>query len=194
MFQTNPTYVVCSFLFLLLGLASFASSVNLLVLRFMILSLEEDEQEELQDVAQNVVTVDEEVIAANGRLRGVIPVKGLFTKQEADVASVCSCTCYGNKPKKDPVRLIRMKKRKGGQGDSESEMRDACKLNNVRTRIEGRDSRRPITRCARLWRFVLRIFGFRRYQNSHSDDSNYYDEETQSISNYARYAVKRASL
>ena len=88
-----------------------------------------------------------------------------------------------------------MKRRKSGQGDNESESKVACRLNNVRaTRIEGRDSRRPITRCSRLWRFVLRIFGFRRYQNSHSDDSNYYDEETQSISNFARYAVKRASL
>ena len=160
----------------------------------MILSLEEDEQEELQDVAQNVITVDEEVIAANGRLRGG-PLKGLFTKQEADVASVCSCTCYGNKPKKDPERLIRMKNRKGRNRDSESDTtRNTCRLNNVRTRIEGRDSRRPISRWSRFWRFVLRIFGFRHYNSSHSDDSNYYDEETQSISNYARYAVKRASL
>ena len=40
--------MVCSFLFLLVGLACFASSVNLLVLRFMILSLEEEEEGELQ--------------------------------------------------------------------------------------------------------------------------------------------------
>ena len=184
--------MVCSFLFLLLGLASFASSVNLLVLRFMILSLEEDEQEELQDCAQNVVTLDEEVeLAANGRvLPGGRGVKGLFTKPEADVASVCSCTCYGNKPKKDPTKLIRLKNRKNG----DTESRANCRLNNLRTRIEGRDSRRPISRYTRFWRFVLRLFGFRRYQGSHSDDSNYFDEETQSISNYARYAVKRASL
>jgi SNF family Na+-dependent transporter len=36
--------VVCSFVFLLLGLAALSSSINLLVLRFMILSLEEEEQ------------------------------------------------------------------------------------------------------------------------------------------------------
>ncbi len=41
----RPGYVVCSFVFLLLGLASLSSSINLLVLRFMILSLEEDEEE-----------------------------------------------------------------------------------------------------------------------------------------------------
>ena len=162
----------------------------------MILSLEEDEQEELQDVAQNVVTLDEEYVAANGRVlsgsRG--GAKGLFTTPEADVASVCSCTCYGNKPKKDPSRSIRLKNRKGQQHVSESETRDSCRLNNLRTRVEGRDTRRTKSRCALCLSFVFRIFGFRRYQNSHSDDSNYYDEETQSISNYARYAVKRASL
>ena len=163
----------------------------------MTLTLEEDNQEELQDVAQNVVTLDGEEIAVNGRVlagtRGG-PPKGLFTKQEEDVASVCSCTCYGNKPKKDPSREIRLKNRKGKRA-SESEFRNSCRTTSkLRTRVEGRDSRRKIGRIARFWRFVLRIFGFRRYQNSHSDDSNYYDEETQSISNYVRYHVKRASL
>ena len=58
-FQLHPGYVVCSFVFLLLGLASLSSSINLLVLRFMILSLEEDEEEiyDLQDVTQNVITL-----------------------------------------------------------------------------------------------------------------------------------------
>ena len=47
--QFRPAYVACSFIFLLLGLASLSSSINLLVLRFMILSLEDEEdQEELQ--------------------------------------------------------------------------------------------------------------------------------------------------
>ena len=162
----------------------------------MTLTLEEDNQEELQDVAQNVVTLDGEEIAVNGRVlagtRGA-PSKDLFAKKEEDVASVCSCTCYGNKPKKDPSREIRLKTRRGKRA-SESELRNSCRTDNLRTRVEGRDSRRKISRSARFWRFVLRIFGFRRYQNSHSDDSNYYDEETQSISNYAKYSVKRASL
>ena len=69
LFQLRPSYVVCSFIFLLLGLACFASSVNLLVLRFMIISLEEEEdQQDLHDAAQNVVTLDDEVqLAVNGR-------------------------------------------------------------------------------------------------------------------------------
>ena len=47
--QFRPAYVATSFIFLLLGLASLSSSINLLVLRFMILSLEDEEdQQELQ--------------------------------------------------------------------------------------------------------------------------------------------------
>ena len=63
-FQLHPGYVVCSFVFLLLGLASLSSSINLLVLRFMILSLEEDEEEiyDLQDVTQNVITLGKNYI------------------------------------------------------------------------------------------------------------------------------------
>ena len=55
---------MCSFVFLLLGLASLSSSINLLVLRFMILSLEEDEEEiyDLQDVTQNVITLGKNYI------------------------------------------------------------------------------------------------------------------------------------
>ena len=40
--QFNPGYVICSFIFLLIGLAAIASSINQLVLRFMMLSLEDD--------------------------------------------------------------------------------------------------------------------------------------------------------
>ncbi len=43
--QFNPGYVMCSFIFLLIGLAAIASSINQLVLRFMMLSLEEDKED-----------------------------------------------------------------------------------------------------------------------------------------------------
>jgi hypothetical protein len=36
---------MCSFIFLLIGLAAIASSINQLVLRFMMLSLEEDKED-----------------------------------------------------------------------------------------------------------------------------------------------------
>merc|ERR1712141_176097 len=106
--QFRPGYVACSFTFLLLGLASLSSSINLLVLRFMILSLEEEEEEEeLQDAAQNVVTLDGEVMAVNGRvLAGHGQLDRKFNPgREPDAVSVCSCTCYGASTSKDQRRL-----------------------------------------------------------------------------------------
>lgn len=88
----RPGYVVCSFGFLLWGLSAVASSVNLLVLKFMTISLEEEQQgeDELQEVGANVVTLEEEVMAANG-CHGGMYVNPLVEK---DDLSVCSCTCY----------------------------------------------------------------------------------------------------
>lgn len=55
---------VFSFCFLLWGLSAVASSVNLLVLKFMTISLEEEEQgeDELHEMGANVVTLEEEVV------------------------------------------------------------------------------------------------------------------------------------
>ena len=53
----------------------------------MILSLEEDEEEfDLQDVTQNVITVDDEYI--NG------PMTRRLALRQPETVSVCSCTCY----------------------------------------------------------------------------------------------------
>ena len=59
----RPGYVVASFCFLLWGLSAVASSINLLVLKFMTISLEEEEQgeDELHGMQTNIVTLDEEV-------------------------------------------------------------------------------------------------------------------------------------
>ena len=85
-FQERQGYVICCFVFLLLGLASLSSSINLLVLRFMILSLEEDAEEfDLQDVTQNVITVDED-------LDGPDLVRK-YALRQPETVSVCSCTC-----------------------------------------------------------------------------------------------------
>jgi len=85
--EFRPWYVVSSFIFLLLGLASLSSSINLLVLKFMILSLEDEEEADLQDVTQNVITVDDEY------LNGPMLARRLALRQPETV-SVCSCTCY----------------------------------------------------------------------------------------------------
>jgi hypothetical protein len=43
-----------------------------------------------------------------------------------------------------------------------------------------------------LWR-LAKLFGCKE-NVQRLDEENFYDEETQSISNYARFAVKRASF
>eukprot|EP00090_Calanus_glacialis_P007269 TRINITY_DN15708_c0_g1_i1.p1 TRINITY_DN15708_c0_g1~~TRINITY_DN15708_c0_g1_i1.p1 ORF type:complete len:358 (-),score=80.54 TRINITY_DN15708_c0_g1_i1:77-1150(-) len=101
----RPGYVVASFCFLLWGLSAVASSVNLLVLKFMTISLEEEEQgeDELHEMGANVVTLEEEVMAANGR-------QGMFVNPlERDNMSLCSCTCYPapkRRKKKHEVGII----------------------------------------------------------------------------------------
>jgi len=106
----SPGYVVTSFCFLLWGLSAVASSVNLLVLKFMTISLEEEQhgEDELNDVGTNVVTLDEEVLASNGRGGGMY-----VNPLERDDLSVCSCTCYsarrtrtGTRPKKSQVGML----------------------------------------------------------------------------------------
>ena len=61
----------CSFCFLLWGLSAVASSINLLVLKFMTISLEEEEQgeDELHEMGANIVTLDEEVSDHVGALQ-----------------------------------------------------------------------------------------------------------------------------
>ncbi|XP_059099720.1 two pore potassium channel protein sup-9-like [Tigriopus californicus] len=191
--QFHPYYVCCSFIFLLLGLACFASSVNLLVLRFMILSLEEDEQEDLVDQA-NILTLDGELMVATGALdpngggrRLFLPNQEMAATSErnlfaaankADTTSVCSCTCYG---------------RVGQSGQPVNATLGNVNLASETNRTNG--FRGPTWRrsTARALGFVGRIFGCKENLQEF-DDENFYDEETQSISNYARYAIKRASF
>ena len=68
----RPGYVVASFCFLLWGLSAVTSSINLLVLKFMTISLEEEEQGEdkLHEMGANIITVDEEVIRRETRGKG----------------------------------------------------------------------------------------------------------------------------
>ena len=149
----------------------------------MIISLEEEEQEELQDVAQNVVTLDGEVMAVNGRILAghqVGPAVAPFDpavyaqggskrfRKQPDVASVCSCTCYGV-----------------------SESKTAS-----RTRKHSQRGRRKRGLRVQIRRFFRRLLGLTGQGSDASDsaDGNFYDEETQSISNCHRFAVKRASM
>ena len=103
---------MASFVFLLLGLASLSSSINLLVLKSMILSLEDNDEEfDLQDVTQNVITVDDEYI--NGST--ALTARRLGLLRPPETVSVCSCTCYpgsSNSREKRKTRIVTQTKSK----------------------------------------------------------------------------------
>ena len=133
-----------SFCFLLWGLSAVASSINLLVLKFMTISLEEEEQgeDELHEMGANIITLDEQVIRGDSRPKGLY-----MNPLERDSLSVCSCTCY-------PA---------------------------TRGKVRGEPG---------LWARLLSSVGWTEDRTS----DNYYDAETQSISNYTKLAVKRSSF
>ena len=148
---SNKTSLLLSFCFLLWGLSAVASSINLLVLKFMTISLEEEEQgeDELHEMGANIITLDEQVIRGDSRPKGLY-----MNPLERDSLSVCSCTCY-------PVRRkARGETGAGGAG------------------------------AGGLWARLLAGLGWAEDR----DSNNYYDAETQSISNYAKLAVKRSSF
>ena len=124
-----------------------ASSINLLVLKFMTISLEEEKQGEdvLHEMGANIITVDEEVIRRETR------GKGLYLPQERDTMSVCSCTCYPQPRSRG------------------------------RTSMEAR---------GRVWQRLMCWIGLGEDRAS----DNFYDSETQSISNYTKLAVKTSSF
>ena len=127
--------------------------------------------------------------------------------KEADTASVCSCTCYGGQSSSSS-------KRNGGSnngnqaGQKQQQKRVVIKKELVTTedggevievarsveqqQQQGRGSHRTNASSRLLW-CAGKIFGCRESMHN-LDGDNFYDEETQSISNYTRFAVKRASF
>ena len=74
--NTNVFYVVLSMTFILFGLTVVASSMNLLVLRFLTMNTEDERREEIQSaVARNSLRFDSELISPNGNIR--LSLRGL---------------------------------------------------------------------------------------------------------------------
>ena len=99
----NPGYVALSLVFILFGLAVVAASINLLVLRFMVMNAEDvrRDEDELTSSSRHVLTLDGEVLALNGKVLSGRPL-ALALRDDpgdsatADQVSVCSCTaCLG---------------------------------------------------------------------------------------------------
>ena len=90
----NYTYACFTILFILIGLTTLASSMNLLVLRLATINAEEQVQEKLEaaEARRQAVHLEGDVINPNGRL---------FIAQEQpeqlETISVCSCVCLDYK-------------------------------------------------------------------------------------------------
>ncbi|KAK3929043.1 Potassium channel subfamily K member 9 [Frankliniella fusca] len=112
----NPGYVALSLVFILFGLAVVAASINLLVLRFMVINAEDvrRDEEELTSSSHHVMTLDGDIMALNGKLLstgargGVVGMAaGAHGRagggahpdvHDQDQVSVCSCNCLGHLP------------------------------------------------------------------------------------------------
>ncbi|XP_021946174.1 two pore potassium channel protein sup-9 [Folsomia candida] len=92
--QNKPGYMALSVVFILFGLAVVASSINILVLRFMTMQAEEMHREDtdMGPASENVNTFDDE-LTPNGKLLQQSDAN-LCNSTSSDNVSVCSCTCY----------------------------------------------------------------------------------------------------
>ncbi|CAF3710971.1 unnamed protein product [Rotaria sordida] len=96
--NTNAFYVVLSMTFILFGLTVVASSMNLLVLRFLTMNTEDERREEIQSaVARNSLRYDSDILTPNG---GLIPsllsdqydyLSTELTPSESEPCHCCSC-------------------------------------------------------------------------------------------------------
>ncbi|XP_054157654.1 two pore potassium channel protein sup-9-like [Oppia nitens] len=96
--QSQPEYVAFSLVFILFGLSVVSAAINLLVLRFLTLNTEDERRDEAEaaTLAQGAVRLEGDVITANGSIiSGHEPDKGGVSYDNDEIASVCSCTCYG---------------------------------------------------------------------------------------------------
>ena len=65
--NSNAFYVILSMIFILFGLTVVASSMNLLVLRFLTMNTEDQRREEIQSaVAQASLRFDSDILSPNG--------------------------------------------------------------------------------------------------------------------------------
>ncbi|CAF3868405.1 unnamed protein product [Rotaria magnacalcarata] len=96
--NTNAFYVVLSMTFILFGLTVVASSMNLLVLRFLTMNTEDERREEIQSaVARNSLRFDSDIISPNGALLPSLIADQYdylsteLTPSESEPCHCCSC-------------------------------------------------------------------------------------------------------
>lgn len=116
--SSNFAYACFTILFILTGLITLASSMNLLVLRLATINAEEQVQEKLEaaEARRQAVHLEGDVISPNGRL---------FVKEEkpeqVETISVCSCACLDYK-----IWECKRNRRKKGKRHSQQRHHPQC--------------------------------------------------------------------
>ncbi len=139
-------------------------------------------------IAGEVAALESELLAASANGRAVLlPGQSLAATSERnlcaaanagqDRTSVCSCTCYGSRSATRSLRQVEQDAMDTGEGGEGS----------TGTGGGGR------SRGSRILWCVGKVLGCRE-SITHFDEENFYDAETQSISNFNRFSVKRASF
>ncbi len=105
----NLAYACFTIMFILTGLITLASSMNLLVLRLATINAEEQVQEKLvaAEALRNAVRVEGDVISPNMRQFATTQENQLASEQLSDTISVCSCACMDYKVFRDRGRTQR---------------------------------------------------------------------------------------
>ncbi|UJR23702.1 hypothetical protein I4U23_026683 [Adineta vaga] len=105
--NSNVFYVVLSMTFILFGLTVVASSMNLLVLRFLTMNTEDERREEIQSaVARSSLRFGSDIISANGTLIPTFSPDQLeylsteLTPSESEPCHCCSCFMRRRKERK----------------------------------------------------------------------------------------------
>ena len=122
----NLPYACFTILFILIGLTTLASSMNLLVLRLATINAEEQVQEKLEqaEALRQAVHLEGDVINPNGRIDFLTPQEK--PEQEENI-SVCSCACLDYR-KNRKRRFLFFKKSSKKQKDT---MNNTISMENI---------------------------------------------------------------
>ena len=111
--QKDPEYVTLSIIFILFGLTVISAAMNLLVLRFLTMNTEDERRDELEAAvaAQNAIHLDGDVITSNGNVHVVSNAQERPAGEFSEIVSVCSCSCYKWRSKRESSERVPERRR-----------------------------------------------------------------------------------
>jgi hypothetical protein len=124
----NLPYACFTILFILIGLTTLASSMNLLILRLASINAEEQVKEKLEqaEALRQAVHLEGDVINPNGRIDFLTPQEK--PEQEENI-SVCSCACLDYHINRK--RKFLFFKKSNAKQKNQSSMSDSISMDNI---------------------------------------------------------------